>query len=327
MVTAKGSTMPDLLRLALLLACSTGVAAAQAPQNNQEPLSIERMRARSYPGSALTTRQPLSPGANYRRSVVSYQSDGLRINALLTVPSGTPPKGGWPAIVFNHGYIPPQQYRTTERYGAYVDAFARAGFAVLKPDYRGHGASQGEPADTAYWSPEYTTDVLNAFASLQKLKGVNPERIGMWGHSMGGHITLRAMVINPGIKAGNIWAGVVGPYDLIFRDLPRWGSGSTRDDPQARMLAKYGTPERSPALYQAISPNAFLKDLKGRPLQLHHGTGDTHVPMSFSQSLAAGLKAAKQPHTFFSYPGDDHNLSRNLGVALRRSVEFFKKTL
>ncbi|WP_102124962.1 alpha/beta hydrolase family protein [Deinococcus planocerae] len=321
--------MPHPLRLALLLAGLSAAPAAQArlAQTENAPLSIERMRARAYPGSALTTRQTLRPGAGYERRVVSYLSDGLRLDALLTVPNGTPPKGGWPAIVFNHGYIPPQQYRTTERYVAYIDAFARAGFVVLKPDYRGHGSSQGEPAAAAYWSPEYTVDVLNAFSSLQKLEGVNPARIGMWGHSMGGHITLRAMTINPQIKAGNIWAGVVGPYDLIFRDLPRWGSGSGGNDPRARMLARYGTPAQNPDLYRAISPNFFLSDLKGRPLQLHHGTGDTHVPLSLSQALAGGLKAAGQPYTFFTYPSDDHNLSRNLSVALRRSVAFFRQNL
>ncbi len=321
--------MAHLLRMALILASVSGVATTQAQPapTGDAALSIERMRARSYPGSALTTRQRLTPGANYQRRIVSYQSDGLRINALLTVPNGTPPKGGWPAIVFNHGYIPPRQYQTTERYVAYVDAFAQAGFVVLKPDYRGHGSSEGEPAAAAYWSPEYTTDVLNAFSSLQKLGSVNPARIGMWGHSMGGHITLRAMIINPQIKAGNIWAGVVGPYDLIFSDLPRWGSGAADNDPRAHMLAKYGPPDRNLALYRAISPNAFLPDLKGRPLQLHHGTGDTHVPISFSQALASGLKAAKQPYTLFTYPGDDHNLTRNLSVALKRSVEFFKKSL
>ena len=143
------------------------------------------MRARSYPGSALTVRQTLKAGSNYHRWIVSYQSDGLRIDALLTVPDGTPPKGGWPAIVFNHGYIPPNIYRTTERYVAYQDAFARAGFVTLKSDYRGHGDSQGE-AVGGYYDPGYTVDVLNAAASLRKDRRVNAQRLGMWGHSMGG---------------------------------------------------------------------------------------------------------------------------------------------
>ncbi|AFZ67219.1 alpha/beta hydrolase family protein [Deinococcus peraridilitoris] len=320
--------MPHLLRRALLLIVLVSPAAlhAQAARGHTEPLSIEHMRQRSYPGSTLTTREILPRGANYQRRIVSYQSDGLRINALLTVPTGTPPKGGWPAIVFNHGYIPPDQYRTTERYVAYIDAFARAGFVVLKPDYRGHGNSEGQPSGASYWAPDYTIDVLNAFASLQQHANVNRARIGMWGHSMGGHITLRAMMINAHVKAGVIFAGVVAPYDMILNDLPRWGS-SSGPGTRSGMLARYGTPNSNPHVYQMISPNSFLADLKGRPLQLHHGTGDTHVPYSFTKSLAAGLQAARQPHEFFSYQGDDHNLSRNLTVALRRSVAFLKKKL
>lgn len=303
-----------LLSMALM---SSSPAEAKVIQNAPHSLDIKSMQARSYPGSALTTREKLAAGGNYQRSVVSYQSDGLRINALLTVPNGTPPAGGWPAIVFNHGFIPPQQYRTTERYVAYVDAFARAGFVVLKPDYRGHGSSQGQPVGTSYWSPEYTVDVLNAFSSLKTLKSVNAARIGMWGHSMGGHITLRAMVVNPTVKAGVIWAGVVAPYDLLFTDLPRWGSGNAAD-PRAQLLAKYGRPESNAKAYQAISPNFFLQNLKGRPLQLHHATADTHVPYRFSEVLAAALKQAKQPYTLLTYANDNHDLSNNLTLALAR---------
>lgn len=67
--------------------------------------------------------------------------------------------------MFNYDYISPQQYRTTKRYVADVGAFARGGFVVFKPDYRGHGSSQGQPASTACWSPEYSTDVLSAYSS------------------------------------------------------------------------------------------------------------------------------------------------------------------
>ena len=89
------------------------------------PLSIEAMRNRQYPGSDLKIEQTLAPGTNYNQYVVSYQSDGLKIYGLLTVPIGEKPKTGWPIILFNHGYIPPEVYKTTERYVAYVDTFAR----------------------------------------------------------------------------------------------------------------------------------------------------------------------------------------------------------
>ena len=95
------------------------------------------MRERTYPGSAITIEETLQPGSNYSRYRASYQSEGLKIYALLTVPNGEKPATGWPAIIFNHGFIAPDVYRTTERYVAYVDWLARNGYIVLRSDYRG----------------------------------------------------------------------------------------------------------------------------------------------------------------------------------------------
>ncbi len=58
----------------------------------------------------------------------------------------TSPDNGRPAIIFNHGYIPPEVYRTTERYVAYQDGFARNGYVTFKSDYRGHGFLRGRIA-------------------------------------------------------------------------------------------------------------------------------------------------------------------------------------
>ena len=107
------------------------------------PLSIEALRAGDYPGSDIAIEQTLTPGSNYQRYIASYKSEGLKIYALLTVPDGDPstgsgqgkPKIGWPVIVFNHGFIPPLEYRTTERYIVYTDAFSRNGYIVFKSDY------------------------------------------------------------------------------------------------------------------------------------------------------------------------------------------------
>lgn len=169
------------------------------------PLQIFEMRKKEYPGSEITIERELNPGSNFRQYLASYRSEGLKIYALLTTPQGEPPAGGWPVVVFNHGYIPPAQYSTTGRYVTYTDAFSRNGYIVFKPDFRGHGDSEGNP-EGAYYSTAYTTDVLNAVASIKKYPGVNPVSIGMWGHSMGGSITLRSMVVSKDIKAGVIWA-------------------------------------------------------------------------------------------------------------------------
>lgn len=281
----------------------------------RQPISIQALRARKYPGSALSVVRTLNPGSNYSRQVVSYQSDGLRIYALLTVPNGTPPQGGWPAIVFNHGYIPPAEYRTTERYVAYQDAFARAGFVTLKSDYRGHGDSEGTPGG-GYNDPGYTVDVLNAAASLKRDSRVNARRIGLWGHSMGGQLSLRAMLVDPDLKAASLWAGVIAGYDILATD---WNRAPQTERPVLDDLNR--------RYLRQLSPNAYLSELRGRPLQLHHGTADADVPYSFQQALAADLRAAGQPFEAFRYEGDNHNLSGNLGLALRRSVAFFQEHL
>ena len=284
------------------------------------PLSIEEMRRKEYPGSDITIEETLTPGSNYSRYIVSYRSEGLRIYALMTVPTGAKPEAGWPVVVFNHGYIPPGEYRPTERYVAYVDAFARNGYIVFRPDYRGHGSSEGV-ARGPFTVPDYTVDVLNAVSSLKRYPDANPQRIGMWGHSMGGGITLRAMVVSPDVKAGVIWAGTVGPYVEMLR---KWGGpgGSGTD----ALTARYGSPEQNPDFWRAIWPNSYAADLSG-PLQLHHGTADQTVPLAWSELLYQQVIEAGRPVELYTYEGDDHNISHNLDLALQRSVAFFDRYL
>jgi dipeptidyl aminopeptidase/acylaminoacyl peptidase len=301
------------------------------------------MRARSYPGSAVTIESTLDPGVNYKRYVAWYESEGLKIYGLLTVPNGTPPPAGWPVIVFNHGYIPPAQYRTTSRYVAYQDWLARSGYIVFKPDYRGNGSSEGA-ASGAYGSPDYVVDVLNAVTSMEHYPGADANRLGMWGHSMGGYITLRAMVISHDIKAGVIWSGVVGSYpDLLYHwhrppstgpgatDVPpATGEPATGEPGPARgwrsLVALFGPPETNADFWNSISATSYLADLSG-PLQLHHDTTDSEVPFQFSQTLAQAAAAAGQTAELFSYPGDDHNLAKSFGLAMTRTIAFFDRYL
>lgn len=289
------------------------------------PLQIDAMRAREYPGSDIVIEATLDPGVNYRRYYVSYLSDGLKIYALMTVPDGEKPSTGWPVIIFNHGYIPPTVYRTTQRYLAYVDQIARNGYIVFKSDYRGHDRSEGTPGG-GYTNPNYTIDVLNAVASMKRYPDADPNRIGMWGHSMGGYITLRSLVISPDIKAAVIWAGVVAPYPDLFTRW-NWGARNTVAAPGTWVYSleqQYGSVETNPEFWNSISANAYLKDLN-RPIQIHHGTADEEVPIEFSQMLYDEMLAAGQTAEFYTYAGDNHNLSKDFSLAMQRSVEFFDR--
>jgi uncharacterized protein len=302
-----------------------------SPTPTLHPMHILAMRQTPYPGSEITIEDTLERGANYNRYYASYLSEGLKIYGLLTIPDGEMPASGWPAIVFNHGYIPPDVYRTTERYIAYVDQIARRGYIVFRIDYRGHDRSEGEPSG-AYGSSGYTNDVLNAVAALQRFPQADAERIGMWGHSMGGYLTLRSMVISPDIKAGVIWAGVVASYPDL---LTRWrrGSGPT-PTPRATSsrrwrsswIEQYGSIEENPDFWNGISANSYLQDISG-PIQLHHGTADDSVPVEFSEILSEQLQQAGQTVELYTYEGDNHNLSNFFSQAMTRTIAFYDQYL
>jgi len=291
------------------------------------PLQIDAMRAREYPGSDIVIEATLDPDVNYSRYYVSYLSDGLKIYALMTVPNGEKPSTGWPAIIFNHGYIPPNVYRTTERYIAYVDQIARSGYIVFKSDYRGHDRSEGTPGGV-YSQPNYSIDVLNAVAAIKRYPDADSSRIGMWGHSMGGYITLRSMVVSNDIKVGVIWAGVVAPYPDLFTCWNPGGACYSAGPGSwvGSLEQAYGSVETNPQFWNSISANAYVRDLN-RPIQLHHGTADKDVPWEFSQMLYGEMLAANQVAEFYTYEGDNHNLSGSFSLAMQRTIEFFDRYL
>lgn len=98
--------------------------------------------------------------------------------------------------------------------------------------------------------------VLNAVSSIKKFKDVDTNRIGMWGHSMGGFITLRNMVVGKDVKAGVIWGRVVVSYTDLLRN---WRRGASASTPPAlpsgakrwrqSLIEQYGEPEENPEFW------------------------------------------------------------------------------
>ncbi len=325
--TATGTQAPTATRTASPTPTPTATATPL------HPLSIEYLRQQDYSGSAVVIEEQLASGANYDRYIASYRSEGLKIRALLTIPWGEKPPGGWPVIIFNHGFIPPDVYRTTERYVAYVDALATNGYIVFRSDYRGHDQSEGE-ARGAYGNPDYVIDVLNATAAMKNFPEADPQRIGHWGHSMGGYITLRSMVVDEDIKAGVIWAGVVTSYEDLFEHWFRRptatpdpsGTSRGRGRWRGQLIESFGTPAENPEFWALLSANSYLEDISG-PLQIHHGTADTSVPLVLSEILAGELRALDKLYEFYIYEGDDHNLAQSFSLAMTRSIQFFNAYL
>ncbi|MFP3853686.1 MAG: alpha/beta hydrolase family protein [Anaerolineales bacterium] len=339
-LSATGTATPFQSLLASATSAPEGTQAL-APTATPTPfgigrdITIDHLRKLEIEGSEINFEQELTPTFYYEQHLVSYRSEGNKIYALLTIPAGEPPEGGYKAIVFNHGYIPPIFYQTTERYKAHVNHLAQSGFVVMKIDYRGHGNSEGDPAGS-YFSPGYTIDSIAALKSLQTLDFVDPEGIGMWGHSMAGNLVLRAMLIEPDIKAGVIWAGAVYSYDDFaefgiddntYRPPPTEEGEDDRPRRSRQIFEVYGRPDTKSAYWKAVSLTQNIEHLTS-PLQIHHAEDDAVVTIRYSEGLASVMIANDKEYEFYRYEGGGHNLlSPSFGQAMRRTVEFFREHL
>jgi dipeptidyl aminopeptidase/acylaminoacyl peptidase len=306
---------------------------------SDSPISIKRLRNKNIESEIYKIEQRLANGSNYSKYLVSYLSEGEKVFGLLTVPFESKPESGFPAIIFNHGYIPPKNYSTTGNYSDYVDFLARNGFVVFKIDMRGHGNSEGI-ATGSYFSSTYTVDVISALKSLQKSELVNPSRIGLWGHSMSGNLVLRSMLVSEEIKAGVIWAGAVYSYEdfkkyrisdsSYSQRLPQQNTSHPNRDlnPEIQKLRDNKTIiDFSTEYWRSISLTQNIGFLQS-PIQIHHSVDDNVVNIGYSRDLEVVLKNNSRIYEYFEYPGGGHNITGiYFNQAMERTVEFFKKNL
>ncbi len=291
------------------------------------------MRARTYPASVLTPVRSDGDQGGYVNSVVSYVSDGLVERALLSVPDTPRPMAGWPVVIISHGYIDPRTYRTDDgSYAQFIATFARAGYMVVKPDFRGHGQSQGV-AEGGYLSPVYTYDLLNLVSTLRVDARVDRSRIGLFGHSLGGYEALRAMVVSSAIRAVVFMAAVVGSLDDIFFN---WSTGSTPATPPPppvqqqvaqSLIATEGTPRTNPDFWSESSPINYVGGNQAA-VQIDVDVADSQVPRLFSDHLDAALHGAGTAVLQYrTYPGDDHQFISNRSAVLADIIAFYRAYL
>lgn len=291
-----------------------------------EEMTIPYLRNRQYT-SSLDELEEVASTSRYTSYLTSYDSDGLRINGLLTIPVGEKPPEGYPAVVFVHGYIPPQQYRTLEKYTAYIDYLARQGLVVFKIDLRGHGDSEGV-ASGAYFSGDYVIDTLHARAALQDAEFVNIQQVGLWGHSMAGNVTFRAFVAQPDIPKIAIWAGAVYSYEDFeqFRiSDPSYqppSQESKRREERERLMAIHGEFDPDSPFWQKVPGTNYLDDVQGE-IHIHHAINDDVVTIEYARNLATILDDTSIPHQLYEYKTGGHNISNGaFGTAMERTADF-----
>ena len=281
-------------------------------------LSIKSLQARKYQ-TKIVVGEVVRQTDKFVSKFVSYDSDGLQLNALMNMPTGKMPESGWPVVIVNHGYIPPDEYSTENSYINTSAYFANAGFLVLKPDYRGHDKSEGSASGLLSRS-EYAIDVMNLIAGIiESIPEADENGIYLYGHSMGGEVSLIVLEVNPLIRAATLWA----PATTSFPENALYFARKNRDGERTRKLSEKLSTIRPEdyALYGSIE---YLDQVRV-PINLHHGTRDESVPYAWGVALDKKLKEAGVEVNFYTYLNDTHDIPNNWGTALERDVELFRK--
>ena len=339
-MTAYHRLFTSLALLVLLVgavACPIGTAPTPTPAPTATPsptatptptpdpyagLYIDDLRARSYGVTGtIEVVDTLGDFAGFTRYLIRYPSDGLRINGFMNVPKGV---GPFPVVVVVHGYIPPTTYKTVAYTSMYADYIASSGYLVLHPDLRGHGTSEGssQPA----FRVGYAIDVLNLIALAKKLPNARTDGgIGIMGHSMGGGVTGRVMVVSPDVKAAVLYAAV--SLDEARTDrFPSSGTPGPTRTPPAGTPGPTRTPV-PPEVAERISPINYIRYLSG-PVGIHHGEADRDVSPQNSVRVVERLQAEGRAYEYFTYPDQPHTLWGDAHTLFnRRVVALFDRTI
>jgi dipeptidyl aminopeptidase/acylaminoacyl peptidase len=336
---------------------------ADIQQPASSPLSIAGLRSRVYRARISLIKELDIKEDSFRSFLISYPSDKLNLFARINIPSSQIPERGFPVIVFAHGYSPDPlelEYFQRPYYETWINAYAKAGYLVVMPGYRGHGVVNNKPADGREYfekyadlyltSPFYAIDILNLMAGLSTISFVNWREYGLHprsghlldddniflaAHSMGGDVALAVLAVEEKFRAASIWAGVCAD----IKDITKFYTAYEIKESQSDTPFEIAFDEKWEKVKLAARKEPFVLDdinaLNGlfylddlvTPMILHHGTQDTAVPSGWSVNLHAKLNELGKESTLYLYEGNDHELSQNDEhlIALERDTKFFNK--
>jgi uncharacterized protein len=272
-------------------------------------LYIDSLRTRSY-ASQIEVGQIVAVTDAFTRSLITYTGDGLTLRGYINVPRGP---GPFPVVIVNHGYLDPAIYGTVNYMAHYTDPLAAAGFLVVHPDYRGYGNSDPGPN---LFRIGYAVDVLHLIEAVKTLPQADANAIGMFGHSMGGGISLRVATISTEVDAVLLYGSMSGDEYANLGKLVEWTGQAD--------LPELGVPSEVVA---RLAPIEALENITAA-VSLHHGDNDGTVPPVWSADLYQRLKVLDKPVEYFSYPGQPHTfVGDGHTLLLERSIAFFRQHL
>lgn len=247
--------------------------------------------------------------------IVSFPAkDGLKLYARLMRPVNFHAGEKYPAVVMVYGGPHAQSIRNAWLGAGWDQVLAQRGFVVWQVDNRG-SAGRGHGFESALYrrfGEKELSDQKDGVARLLSLGIVDPARIGMYGWSYGGYMTLYSLLNAPDLfRAGIAGAPVTNwtNYDTIYTE---------------RYL---GLPAENAEGYRLSSPVTYAANLRAKLLLLHN-LEDDNVLFQNTLQMAEALEKAGKQFEMVIYPQKTHGV----GGPLRRhlmetATEFFERTL
>jgi dipeptidyl-peptidase 4 len=231
---------------------------------------------------------------------------GTILNGLLLHPLGADPHRRSPAIIYTyggpHGRSVANRWRRMEPWHQYL---AQRGFVVLVVDGRGT-AYRGKTFETKLHMQFGRVDVADITAAARWLgsrPGIDKNRLGLWGWSYGGYLTVTTL-----LRTGKLFAAGVAVAPVA--DWTLYDTAYTE---------RYLGHPRSPAAkkaYAQSNPVRFAKGLQTH-LLLIHGMADDNVLLQHTLMLAQAFQKHGRRFDLMLYPGKKHSIK---GTATRKHL-------
>lgn len=233
--------------------------------------------------------------------IVTFENkdDGVKVRAFLYRPEPFDPTKQYPAVMFIHGAGSLQNItRSMSSYGVnmlFHHRLARKGYFVLDPDYR-HSLGYGRDFRTAihgFMGGKDLDDAVFGVEYLKSLGNVDTAKVGIYGGSYGGFMTLMALFTKPDVFA----AGCALRSVTDWRTYNAWYTN-----------ARLGDPKEDAENYEKSSPIDHADGLK-HPLLILHGLKDSNVFAQDSIRLIEKLIELGKDFDAMLYPSQDHGFT------------------
>ncbi|MDP3987927.1 MAG: prolyl oligopeptidase family serine peptidase [Candidatus Levybacteria bacterium] len=295
--------------------------------------TFEALRKREFKGSEIKIGKVLKETDTFTSYIFYFNTEGEkglprqgRVSGLMNLPTKT---GTYPVIVMFRGYIDKEKFTTGEGTRNSAEALSSAGFITLAPDFLGFGESDKEssrPFEDRFQTYTTAITLLNSVKNLNKgletivnnNVQVDSEKVGIWGHSNGGHISLSVLEITGKNYPTVLWAPVSKPfpYSILYY--------TDEFDDKGKALRKVLAGFEKNYDVEKYSTTNFL-DWINAPIELHQGIDDESVPLKWSDNLIGELKKHHLDITYYTYPGENHNFQNgSWPLAIQRSTSFYQ---